>query len=78
MIGHPERLRTDRPEIAVLIHMDGQGGAAQKHATWDAVRRARPDRVPMGWKNFFDEDPHVFTPAETMAKRPRPLMISYQ
>jgi hypothetical protein len=78
MIRHPERLRTDRPEIAVLIHMDGQGSVAQKHATWDAVRRARPDKVPMGWKNFFDEDSHVFTPAQTMAKRPRPLMVSYQ
>jgi len=78
MIGHEDRLRTDRPEIAVLVHMDGQGGAAQKHATWDAVRRARPDHVPLGWKNFFDEDSHVFTPAETMAKRPRPLMVSYQ
>jgi hypothetical protein len=78
MIGHPERLRTDRPEVALIVHMDGQGSAAQKHATWDAVRRARPDGVPLGWKNFYDEDPHVFTPRETMAKRPRPVMVSYQ
>lgn len=78
MIGNEDRLRTDRPEIALLVHMDGQGSAAQKHATWDVVRRARPDGVPLGWKNFFDEDTPMFTPRATMAKRPRPLMVSYQ
>ncbi len=78
MIGNEGRLRTDRPEVAILIHMDGQGGSAQKHATWDAVRRARPAGVPLGWKNFYDEDTPTFTPEQTMRKRPRPRMISYQ
>ena len=41
MIGREHLLRTDRPEIAVLVHMDGQGGAAAKLATWRAVRAAR-------------------------------------
>ena len=70
--------RTDHPELALLIHMDGQGTPAQKHATWRAVRAARPAGVPLGWKNFYDEDNPTFTPARTMAKRPRPVMISYQ
>jgi len=78
MIGDEDRLRTDRPEVAVLVHMDGQGSPAQKRVTWAAVRRARPDGVPLGWKNFFDEDTPMFTPRATMANRPRPVMISYQ
>jgi hypothetical protein len=78
MIGREHRLRTDRPEVALLIHMDGQGSASQKHATWRAVKTARPAGVPLGWKNFYDEDTPTFTPEATMAKRPRPRMISYQ
>ena len=66
------------PEVALQIHMDGQGSAAQKHATWGAVKSARPAGVPLGWKNFYDEDTPTFTPEATMAKRPRPRMISYQ
>lgn len=78
MIRNEGRLRTDRPEVSVLIHMDGQGSPAQKEATWDAVRRARPDGVPLGWKNFYDEDTRLFTPRRTLDRRPRPVMVSYQ
>ena len=31
-----------------------------------------------GWKNFYDEDHPTFSPGQTMTRRPRPLMISYQ
>jgi hypothetical protein len=78
MIGREHLLRTDRPELAVLVHMDGQGGAAQKLATWRSVKAARPEGTPLGWKNFFDEDHPMFSPEQTMARRPRPVMISYQ
>lgn len=78
MIGREHLLRTDRSELALLIHMDGQGGAAQKLDTWRAVRSAKPTGVPLGWKNFYDEDHPMFTPQRTMARRPKPVMISYQ
>lgn len=78
MVTNPQRLRFDRPEVAVLVHMDGQGGAAQKHTTWAAVRGNWPVGTPLGWKNFYDEDVPTFTPEQTMRKRPRPLMVSYQ
>ena len=78
MVAHEALLRTDRPELAVLVHMDGQGGAAQKEATWDAVQRARPRGARLGWKNFYDEDHPTFTPQRTMRRRPAPVMISYQ
>ena len=78
MIGREQLLRTDRPELAVLVHMDGQGGSAQKEATWDAVRRERPDGTRLGWKNFYDEDHPTYTPKQTMRRHPAPVMISYQ
>ena len=78
MIGREHLLRTDRPELALLVHMDGQGGAAQKLATWRAVRTARPTGARLGWKNFYDEDHPTFTPERTMTRRPRPVMVSYQ
>ena len=78
MIGREHLLRTDRPELAVLVHMDGQGGSAQKEATWDAVRRERPDGTRLGWKNFYDEDHPTYTPQRTMRRHPAPVMISYQ
>jgi len=78
MIGHEDRLRSDRPELALLVHMDGQGGDAQKLATWRSVRAARPDGAPLGWKNFYDEDHPMFSPERTMGRRPQPVMISYQ
>ena len=78
MIGHERRLDTSHRELALLVHMDGQGGVAQKLATWRSVAAARPTGVRLGWKNFYDEDHPTFTPAETMARRPVPVMISYQ
>lgn len=78
MVRHEQLLRTDRPELAVLVHMDGQGGAAQKEATWDAVRRARPLGARLGWKNFYDEDHPTFSPERSLRRRPVPVMISYQ
>jgi hypothetical protein len=78
MIGRERLLRTDHPELAVLVHMDGQGGSAQKEATWDAVRRERPDGTRLGWKNFYDEDHPTYSPERTMRHHPVPVMISYQ
>ncbi|MEU4745358.1 hypothetical protein AB0G02_33515, partial [Actinosynnema sp. NPDC023658] len=66
-------------ELALLIHMDGQGTTGQKVSTWNAVVAARPTGgVPMGWKNFYDEDHPMLTPEQTMTYEPKPLMISYQ
>ncbi len=78
MIGRERLLRVDRPELAVLLHMDGQGGSPQKEATWDAVRHARPAGTRLGWKNFYDEDHPTYRPAATMRRHPRPVMVSYQ
>lgn len=78
MIGDDEPLQTDRDEVALLVHMDGQGPTGTKDATWAAVVGAAPAGVPFGWKNFYDEDQPMLTPAQTMVRKPTPSMISYQ
>lgn len=78
MIRDEPALDTTRDELSLLIHMDGQGTTGQKNATWRAVVNARPDGVPLGWKNFYDEDHPMLTPRQTMAHEPAPTMITYQ
>lgn len=78
MLGHENQITTDRGEVAVLIHMDGQGDPQLKDETWQAVTGAAPAGVPFGWKNFYRNDTPMLTPAQTMTKNPTPLMISYE
>jgi len=78
MIRDSAELDTGHDELALLVHMDGQGPPSSKDDTWRAVTRAAPKGVPFGWKNFYDEDKPTLTPAQTMTKRPAPVMISYQ
>ena len=73
-----DRIVTDDDNVAVLIHMDGQGSQAGKNAAWASVVRAAPPGVHFGWKNFFTEDTPMLNPSKTLALQPVPLMISYQ
>lgn len=77
MVRQRERIATP-PELAVLFQMDGDGTPGQKMETW---RTITADPLPgswYGWKNFYDEDEPMFSPAETAAVRPVPHYISYQ
>ncbi|HEY3923633.1 MAG TPA: hypothetical protein VGL75_03665 [Acidothermaceae bacterium] len=78
MIGDEAALKTNYNDVAVLIHMDGEGSTPSKIATWNAVTHAAPKGVPFGWKNFYKEDHPTMTPEQTMAQKPTPVMISYQ
>ncbi len=78
MIRHEPHLDTQHAEIQLLIHVDGNGSPALKDATWAAVTAAAPPGLPLGWKNFYDEDTPMLSPAQTMAHQPAPLMITYQ
>ena len=78
MIGDEHMLRTRYDDLAILIHMDGQGTPASKQQTWEAVTRAAPAGVFFGWKNFYAKDHPMMSPRLTMARTPRPVMISYQ
>jgi hypothetical protein len=78
MIGHEQDLDTSHDDLAIVIHMDGQGGPKVKQATWNAVTKAAPPGVFFGWKNFYVMDHPMMSPHETMAKTPRPVVITYQ
>jgi hypothetical protein len=78
MITNGSTLVTDHDGVRIVIHVDGFGTPAAKHATWDAITASAPDGVFFGWKNFYDEDKPSFTPSQTMVNRPRPVFVSYQ
>jgi hypothetical protein len=79
MIVGRERLDTSRDELSVVIHADGFGTPELKFTTWGVLHQAEPADIRWGWKNFYDEDRPMFTPAESMAIGPAaPVFVSYQ
>jgi hypothetical protein len=65
-----------RPELALVQHVDGFGTRGQKLGTYAAV--ARPRQFSMGFKLFYDEDVRLMGPAAVLALRPRVRFVSYQ
>jgi len=78
MISDEQRLDTRHDDLAIVIHMDGQGTPEDKLQTWQAVTRNAPAGVFFGWKNFLVKDHPTLSPRQTMANAPKPVMISYQ
>jgi hypothetical protein len=78
MITDEQGLDTGHDDIAIVIHMDGQGTPADKLQTWRAVTGTAPAGAFFGWKNFYAKDNPTLSPVQTMANTPRPVMISYQ
>ena len=78
MITNRDQIRTP-PELAVVIHMDGQGSLEAKHNTWNALTARRDaGRFYWGWKNFYDEDSPMATADEVLALSPPPVFVSFQ
>lgn len=79
MIQNRATLET-RPELQMVIQMDGDGTEAQKDNTYAALTRGTEGaHWVWGWKNFFDEDePGPPSPESTMGKIPTPVYVSYQ
>jgi hypothetical protein len=78
MIRDESKIDTRNDDLAILIHMDGQGTPADKQQTWDAITEAAPPRVFFGWKNFYVKDHPMLGPQQTIDRTPRLSMISYQ
>ena len=78
MIRGESGLDTRHDDLAILIHMDGQGTPGDKQQTWDTITKAAPAGVFFGWKDFYVKDNPMLSPAETMTHIPAPVMISYQ
>lgn len=82
MIQERDQL-AQRPEIQVVIQMDGegQGNLTVKDNTWRGVTGDTEDNHWMwGWKNFFvrDHPNGPYSPADTLNRQPVPVYISYQ
>ena len=78
MITNREQIKTPA-ELAVLIHMDGQGSLSAKYNTWNSLTGlADADRFYWGWKNFYDEDSPVATPEQVLAQSPKIVFVSFQ
>lgn len=78
MIVGEKRLATGNDDLAIVLHMDGQGSPGDKQATWNGVTGGAPRGVYFGWKNFFVKDTPMISPRATMRRDPAPVMISYQ
>lgn len=79
MIRNRERLDLSHDEVQVMIHVDGQGAQPLKQATWQTILNGLTEGVPLGWKNFIDEDAPMLTPEQTVQEvRPVPDLVSYQ
>jgi hypothetical protein len=79
MIVDRETLK-HRPELQMVIQMDGQGPIPTKEETYAALTRGTEGvHWRWGWKNFFDEDsPETASPAFTINRDPVPVFVSYQ
>ena len=78
MISGERSLDTHERDLAVVLHMDGQGTPSVKQETWDAVTAAAPSGVSFGWKDFLAKDHPMETSKQTMAHTPAPVIITYQ
>ncbi|MGN8246145.1 hypothetical protein ACTHAM_003280 [Cellulomonas soli] len=77
MVSDRARLDVSHDELAVLIHVDGQGTQPAKAGTWNALRTDAPP-VHWGWKNFYDEDLPMLDPTQTYQVQPLPDLVTYQ
>ncbi len=80
MITNRELINTP-PELAVVIHVDGQGPLGTKYGTYDTMLGAPigPEQdLWWGWKNFLDEDTPMATPEQTNAVTPLPVVVTFQ
>jgi hypothetical protein len=78
MIQNEQDLDIHNDDVAIVVHMDGQGTQGVKQETWDTITAAAPHGVFFGWKNFLVKDDPMLGPQGTMSKVPVPVMISYQ
>jgi len=82
MVTNASRVRL-RPEVQVVMHMDGHGrmqGPQFKYDTWARFIVEEPVQFA-GWKNFYHHDNEkgvMPTAADLMRLHPLPLYIQYQ
>ena len=78
MIQNRENIKTDHPELEIILHADGHGTPEMKKETWGVLQQGLPEGIHMAWKNFYDEDIPMLDPVQTFEVEPTPVMVSYQ
>ncbi|MDP9806058.1 hypothetical protein J2S70_000640 [Trueperella bonasi] len=78
MLRDIEQLDQSRSELAILIHVDGQGSQNAKQDTWRTLVNNAQNVQYWGWKNFYDEDIPMLDPVGTYQVEPLPDFVSYQ
>ncbi|HEU5265601.1 MAG TPA: hypothetical protein VFU35_02830 [Jatrophihabitans sp.] len=74
----PDRERiTQHRNVEMVLHADGFGTPAAKISTFDRLAFPHPP-FGVGFKLFLTHDRGLMSPAEVMALRPRPAVITYQ
>lgn len=72
---------TLRPEVQIVMHMDGWGAPALKKDTYRRYIKNEPVQFT-GFKVFYKNDlknnSRLMTPAEILALEPKPMYIQYQ
>ena len=71
-----------RPEVQIVMHMDGWGEPELKHGTYRNHIRKQPEqftRYKIFYYNDLKKAPHrLMTPEELMKLKPQPIYIQYQ
>jgi hypothetical protein len=80
MVTNHSRIRL-RPEVQLVMHMDGWGEARLKRDTWNYFVVREPVQFS-GFKIFYDHDARggnpVMSPRDMLRLHPAPLYIQYQ
>jgi hypothetical protein len=82
MVTNYNKIET-RPEVQIVMHMDGFGFPAKKIDSYEYTIKKEPVEFT-GFKLFYRNDvadpkyPKLMTPAEILALYPKPVYIQYQ
>ncbi len=75
MITSKQHLEPHRG-VEMILNFDGVGGAQEKRVQYRRLAKSRPD-LSHGIKLFYESDETLLQPAQVLALRPRPAIVSY-
>ena len=81
MVTNTKNIKT-RPEVQIVMHMDGWGAQARKITTYKTFIQREPVEFT-GFKLFYKNDfreagSRIMTPEELLKLKPQPVYIQYQ
>ena len=65
MLPDRSNIRVVDPDIVLVVQMDGLGLQETKLESWQAITAGGQAGIHFGWKNFYDEDSPLRSPAAT-------------